>query len=357
MTSPKVSIIIPVYNTEKYLRECLDSVIHQTLTDIDIICVNDGSTDGSGAILQEYARKDPRFNVIHTPNQKSLLARKTGIFQAHGKYTYFMDADDYLTNTDSLKLMVATIETCDKDIVQFSIDINSKENPDKKQEFSQWHKVINQEIIGAKNILESCFINNKHSWVLWNKIFKTTICQKAFQHIKDLSIRTAEDAYIYFLIVYFSKSFIGKQTPPIYTYRLGSGISSKESININEFKEFCSEIMITTHLKNFLTEFNTLSEYKYLLDTLNERIFQNALDRFKQLNKCNFNKGFYYLFKYFNSNFIKECIINNKKFNLFKLLRYKIINIILLNNNKKYLIKYFYQKLYSSIINHRKVPQ
>lgn len=105
----------------------------------------------------------------------------------------------------------------------------------KKQEFSQWHKVINQEIMGAKNILESCFINNKHSWVLWNKIFKTKICQKVFQYIEDLSIRTAKDAYIYFLIVYFSKSFTGKQTPSIYTYKLGNGISSKKQLNINEY--------------------------------------------------------------------------------------------------------------------------
>ena len=66
---PKVSVIVPVYNVEKYLRKCLDSVVNQTLEDIEIICIDDGSSDSSGAILDEYAQKDKRIKVIHQENQ------------------------------------------------------------------------------------------------------------------------------------------------------------------------------------------------------------------------------------------------------------------------------------------------
>ena len=97
---PKVSIIIPVYNVEKYLAECLDSVVNQTLPDIQIICVNDGSTDGSLAILQEYAARDSRIEVIDKPNEGNPgAARNAGIPRVRGKYMYFLDSDDWIDST------------------------------------------------------------------------------------------------------------------------------------------------------------------------------------------------------------------------------------------------------------------
>ena len=100
---PKVSIIIPVYNTEKYLRECLDSVVNQTLKDIEIICVDDGSTDGSLTILREYAEEDHRFKVLIQDNSGSGPARTLGIREAHGDFLAFMDADDYYPENDTLQ--------------------------------------------------------------------------------------------------------------------------------------------------------------------------------------------------------------------------------------------------------------
>jgi glycosyltransferase involved in cell wall biosynthesis len=93
---PKITIIIPVYNVEQYLRQCLDSVVNQTMQDIQIICVNDGSTDGSPAILEEYAAKDPRMEVIHQRNQGSAAARNNAQTYIRGKYTYFVDSDDWI---------------------------------------------------------------------------------------------------------------------------------------------------------------------------------------------------------------------------------------------------------------------
>jgi len=96
---PKVSIIIPVYNAEKYLRECLDSVVNQTLADIEIICVNDGSTDGSPAILREYAAKDARLRLIDQVNTGPSAARNRGLDLARGEYIQFVDADDRVDTT------------------------------------------------------------------------------------------------------------------------------------------------------------------------------------------------------------------------------------------------------------------
>ena len=93
---PKVTIILPVYNVEPYLRQCLDSVVNQTMQEIQIICVNDGSTDGSPAILEAYAEKDSRIEVIHQENQGGGSARNAAYPYIKGKYTYFVDPDDWI---------------------------------------------------------------------------------------------------------------------------------------------------------------------------------------------------------------------------------------------------------------------
>ena len=108
---PKISVIIPVYNVEKYLRECLDSVINQTLKDIEIICINDGSTDKSLEILQEYENKDNRFILISQFNQGQGNARNIGLNISRGEYVLFLDPDDYYTdNTAFEKLYSCAIE-------------------------------------------------------------------------------------------------------------------------------------------------------------------------------------------------------------------------------------------------------
>lgn len=92
--SPKVSVIIPVYNAEKYLRQCLDSIIEQTLKEVEIICVDDGSTDGSVHILKEYSVGDPRIKVFLQKNQGAGPARNAAMEAASGEFIAFMDADE-----------------------------------------------------------------------------------------------------------------------------------------------------------------------------------------------------------------------------------------------------------------------
>ena len=94
----KLSIVIPVYNTAVYLKECLDSIINQTYSNIEIICVDDCSPDNSAEIIKEYAAKDNRIKYIkHSENKKQGAARNTGIDAASGKYITFIDSDDYLS--------------------------------------------------------------------------------------------------------------------------------------------------------------------------------------------------------------------------------------------------------------------
>lgn len=96
LSSPKISIIVPVYNVEKYLRHCLDSIRAQTFTDFECICIDDGSSDGSGKILDEYAEKDSRFVVIHKDNGGVSSARNAGLDVARGEWLAFVDSDDWV---------------------------------------------------------------------------------------------------------------------------------------------------------------------------------------------------------------------------------------------------------------------
>lgn len=97
------SVIIPIYNVEKYLRECVDSVLSQTFEDFELILVNDGSKDNSGAICDEYAQKDSRVKVIHKENGGLSDARNVGTSVANGKYVVYIDSDDYVSGTDFLE--------------------------------------------------------------------------------------------------------------------------------------------------------------------------------------------------------------------------------------------------------------
>lgn len=113
-----VSVIIPVYNVEKYLRECVDSVIGQTYKNLEIILVNDGSTDSSGKICDEYVDKDERVTVIHQKNGGLSQARNRGLEESTGEYVYFLDSDDYIAE-NSFEILLEIAEKYGSDIVFF----------------------------------------------------------------------------------------------------------------------------------------------------------------------------------------------------------------------------------------------
>lgn len=131
-TTPKVSLLIPVFNMEQFLRRALDSACNQTLRDIEIICVDDASTDRSAAILADYASRDERIRILRHERNRGLLAtRETAVLQAKGEYVMHLDADDALTSDIVEKSYLKARETA-ADIVHFSALIFSKTNPEGK---------------------------------------------------------------------------------------------------------------------------------------------------------------------------------------------------------------------------------
>lgn len=116
---PKVSIIVPVYNAEKYLRECVESVLCQTLSDIELILVDDGSTDSSPTLCDQYAAQDRRVKVIHKPNGRAASARNAGLRAASGEYVAFVDADDWISPDMYEKMLQTNADVTLCDYVRF----------------------------------------------------------------------------------------------------------------------------------------------------------------------------------------------------------------------------------------------
>ena len=169
---PKVSVIVPVYNVEKYLSDCLDSLIKQTLKDIEIICVDDGSTDNSHKILLEYARKDDRILVLQQENSKQGTARNKGLEIAKGEYIGFVDSDDWVDEDFYEKLYIAAIEK-DSDIATSSILKHKKQ---RKRYNVEYLATLRATTTNSKFRL--CEDNKKRFFYTVNKIYKKDFLSK-----------------------------------------------------------------------------------------------------------------------------------------------------------------------------------
>lgn len=121
MNDVLVSVIIPVYNVEEYLEECLDSVLNQTYKNIEVIAINDGSTDNSPSILESYAIENENITIISQKNSGQSIARNNGIKIANGKYIYFLDSDDYIL-PETFEQLVRTMEENDLDLIRFTAE-------------------------------------------------------------------------------------------------------------------------------------------------------------------------------------------------------------------------------------------
>lgn len=195
----KVSVIIPVYNVENYLKECLESIINQTLADIEIICVNDGSTDNSFSILNDFAQKDSRIKVINQQNQGQSAARNTAIKAAKGDYIAFVDSDDFISSDFLEKLYTAAIkENADiaaANVIYFEKGKYTKDNHISKQTFKTGIKPI--------TTIERKFKFSK-AVVVWNKIYKRELILKT-----EFPINIKfEDNYYTFAMVFSAEKII-----------------------------------------------------------------------------------------------------------------------------------------------------
>ncbi len=157
MCIPKVSVIIPVYNTEKYVRQAVESIRRQTLKDIEIIIVNDGSTDGSMTILEELAAQDERVKLFSQENQGQSIARNFALQKVGGKYLYFMDSDDYLEN-EALELCFEKAESNNLDFVLFDAEILNPQDTTAIDITYQRTQIMDEESIYTGNELLNLFI-------------------------------------------------------------------------------------------------------------------------------------------------------------------------------------------------------
>lgn len=161
-----ISVIVPIYNTEKYLHRCIDSILAQTFTDFELLLINDGSKDNSGAICDEYAAKDPRIHVFHKENGGVSSARNVGLDNAKGDYIMFVDSDDYMF-PQMCEQMIATIESKKADLVVCGTTETGG---------GYWRPVADNDYTLTQ--LKENFVELLHTELLsppWNKIFKRTI--------------------------------------------------------------------------------------------------------------------------------------------------------------------------------------
>ena len=176
----KVSIIIPIYNHEKYLRECLDSVVNQTMNDIEIICINDGSTDGSLDILKEYAAQDDRIKVIDKENTGVGPSRNVGLECVSGEYVMFLDSDDILRN-NACEVAYEKIKESNSDILSFGWNVFTDTNNLVYKKISKDYKLVDKNISFMNNDWENA-LKTDHPY-LWNKIYKTDFI-KGYRFLK-----------------------------------------------------------------------------------------------------------------------------------------------------------------------------
>ena len=206
---PKVSVIVPVYNVEQYLRQCLDSLINQTLKDIEIICVNDGSTDNSLEILQSYAKQDDRIKVINQENGGAGSARNKGMIEASGKCLYFIDGDDYL-QLDALEKIYQKIADTNADICVFKNNIYRQSSRELMP--CNWERFIlnisNKEIFNKYDISKVFF--QFCNIPVWSKMYRTSFIKD--NKIEFQNLRTCNDVYFNYvsLILASSITFLNK---------------------------------------------------------------------------------------------------------------------------------------------------
>lgn len=210
----KVSIIVPVYNVEKYLRKCIDSLINQTLNDIEIICINDGSTDKSIKILKEYKNKDSRIILLNQENSGQSVARNRGIEIAKGEYLGFVDPDDWI-DLDYYEKLYNAASTNDTDIAVGGI---IRVTGIKKKKFLNFEKETLTD--NTKLKFELCDVPEKS--YIWNKIYKT-------QKLKEINLKF-EEGRIFEDCIFTPQAlfFLGKMVtvPNIYYYYLRRGNST-----------------------------------------------------------------------------------------------------------------------------------
>ena len=170
--NPVISVIIPIYNVEKFLCRCLDSVINQTYGNLEIILIDDGSTDGGGKICDEYALKDSRISVVHQDNKGVSAARNLGLGMSNGHYVAFIDGDDWIER-DMFSFLIGLLDRNKADMAACGYYVNNDADPDLDPELKPQILKPEAAIRMSLELKEFCFDSG-----VFNKIFKSDIFNK-----------------------------------------------------------------------------------------------------------------------------------------------------------------------------------
>ncbi len=305
MDNIKISVIIPVYNTEQYLIKCLETIINQTLKDIEIICVNDGSTDHSLQILYNFSKIDSRIKIITQEKQGVAVARNKGLSVAQGKYLSFLDSDDFF-ELDMLEQMYICAEKYNTDIVVC-----------KSKKFYNGYIIDNNNIkdslLPKKEVFSSLDIPNYvfqfHVGWCWDKLYKTSFIKElgiSFQNIKKNN-----DSFFSHISMIMAKRIYVLDKRLVY-YRKNREYSiSKTKINKDDYIFLC---------KDFLKEIK-----QYLVENKIFEIFEQSY-----INYCMYSlaKHFKCLTFKIQTEFLKIFEIGCYKINYFYSQEYKIVYLV-----------------------------
>lgn len=334
-----VSVIVPVYNVENYLEECLDSICNQTLSNIEIICVNDGSTDNSLNILNDYAKKDDRIRIISQPNQGLAASRNNGLKEASGKYIYFIDSDDYIDLT-CLEKLVGNALSNDSDVVLFKFQM--------VDDFKNLHKrgvaFKIDDIFGEIDYDNFTFTYRDVKKHVMNSAFSACLklYRREFFDSYEFPVGLSfEDVPVHVEVMLNAKmSFV-----PEFLYNYRSNPTSILNSTANGFDIFRVIDMVEDYLSDHghydeledeFLNFKIAQILKYIVSTDSEDYFNHAKDEFMGIEiknekaiKKKYLKGYYRVLesedfsKYLEKSDKKNNKISNKKSSNFK----KILNL------------------------------
>lgn len=246
-----VSVIVPIYNGEKYLGKCLDSIINQNYRNIEIILINDGSTDNSGEICKTYALGDDRIRVIHTQNSGPAAARNTGIKNSKGSFIFFLDADDFIANR-ALELLVENYNKYKSDIIIGDfIKIRDDESyPGLAAVFSGSRLLTKQDIADCTRR----YLKKPNRFELfsysWGRLFRASIIRNN-NILFDADLHTYEDVAFNFDYLKYTEEifFLGE---PIYNHLVHDNYTSARTMLGNNPLKLFGYIQALVNIRAFL---------------------------------------------------------------------------------------------------------
>ncbi len=278
---PKVSILIPVYNTAQYLPRCMESVLGQTLKDIEIVTVNDASPDNAAEMLAGYAEQDPRVKVVtHEKNGGILAARLSGIAAATGEFLIFLDADDYL-DRDTARACYAKAKSTGADIVHFEFDVRVEHK--RKLPFTREVEralAPHKGTLLGKKVFEGAFVDQFYRWNICGKCFAAEVCRKGAAALPPGYYIMAEDFCFYSMMSFFATHY-EPLFKKCYYYGLEIGVSAYALVTAKGFERNCSVFTALNAVRSFLTTQGVFEQYRLSFQEQERKIINDLLDRWE----------------------------------------------------------------------------